>query len=167
MARTPRKSTDALDAHLTRRKAIGWPETVKLPEDEARREAALTNFAAILEGRSANDWAAAELIVAGNLSLLQVMLNEAQSDVFERGLIIDKETSRGSIVQVQNPSIDVVTRLTGQSAALASKLSVFATTGASHLKTDKASMRRHAAADPARLDRADDQPRRLWRDRPQ
>ena len=167
MARTPRKSTDSLEAHLTRRKAVGWPDTIKLPEDNERREEALSNFAAICEGRSANDWSAGELIIAGNLSLMQVMLSEAQAQVFREGLIIEKEGSKGQIVLAQNPMVDVVTRLSAQSATLASKLSVFATSGASHLKTDKSSMKRHAAVDPARVDRGDSQPKKLWRDRPQ
>ena len=166
MPRTKRTSTDALDAHLKRAKAISWPARAALPDDHDAAGEVLDYFASIVESRSASDWSAAELLLASNLANCQRMIGQAQSDIFRRGLTLQKEGSKGQLVEVTNPSTDVLNRLLSQAGSLASKLSIPAGTGAS--KINKASLRNQAAANPARPTRgADEQPRRLWKDRPQ
>ena len=166
MPRTKRTSTDALDAHLKRAKAISWPARAVLPDDPDAAGEVLDYFASIVESRSASDWSTAELLLASNLSNCQYMIGQAQSDVFRRGLTLQKEGSKGQLVEVINPASDVLNRLLSQAGSLASKLSIPAGTGAG--KVNKASLKNQAAANPARITRgADDQPRRLWKDRPQ
>lgn len=166
MPRTKRTSTDALDAHVKRAKAISWPARAALPDDPDAAGEVLDYFASIVESRSASDWSAAELLLAANLSNCQWMIGQAQADIFRRGLTLTKLGSKDQEVEVTNPSTDVLNRLLSQAGSLASKLSIPSGTGVG--KINKSSLKNQAASNPARTTRgADEQPRRLWKDRPQ
>lgn len=161
MARTKRTSSDSLMSHMARRD-VNFPKHVKLPPDEALADEVLACFADIISGRRASDWSKAELNAAANLAVAQTFSNMAQSDIFERGLTVEKEGSKGQIVTVSNPNSDLFIRFSSLVGTLSSKLSVYAGS-----TIDKTSIKRHGEANPAVLDKPPSGEKKTWKDRPQ
>jgi len=163
MARTKRISTDASDFHVKLRRAIAWPAHAVLPDDEDAAGQVLDHFAAIVESRAASDWSVAELLLAANLANCQYMVGLCQRDVYSRGLIVEKEGSKGQTVCITNPSADALNRLLSQAGSLASKLSLPAGGGIN--RVNKSSLRNHAAERPARFESKAPEVKGLWKDR--
>ena len=165
MSRTvKRTSTDASDVHLKLRRAISWPTHSVLPDDPDAAAEVLDHFAAIIQSRAATDWNSAELILCAALANTLHMISVTQRDIYTRGLVVEKQGSKGQIVTITNPSADALNRLLALAGSLSSKLSIPAATGAN--RVNKSSLKNHAAERPAVFETSPSTGHgRLWKDR--
>ena len=168
MARTAtkRESRDSLTHHVRRKDALTWPDSVDLPDDPERADRVLNIFAGVVSARQSSDWTPAELLLAANLSVSQLLVSDAQRDIMNRGATLVKLGSKGQEVESLNPNVDLLNRALSQVGTLATKLSLTASGNVN--RVNKSSLERHGRENPATVERlpADGEAKpRLWKDR--
>ena len=119
--------------------ALEWPQTVKLPSDEAEAAEVKSYFNQVLLGRQRDHWAPFHAALVADLSLLMLQKRKLTQDVAEEGATIVSEKGW----PCRNPKLDALSTI---SALISQNLKALGLVGAVREADRKTAGEKDAAA---------------------